>query len=58
VRLVAEIVRGVCADVRATLPSTEDEAGPFLAGMIWMFVIHWTLMLAMTWWWMRSIGGH
>jgi len=58
VRLVAEIVRDVCSDIRATLPATTDEAGPFLAGMVWMFVIHWALLLLMTWFWMRSVGAH
>jgi len=55
---VAEIVRDVCSDIRATLPATTDEAGPFLAGMVWMFVIHWALLLLMTWFWMRSVGAH
>jgi hypothetical protein len=57
-RLVAEIVRDVVADVRATLPSSEDEAGPFLAGMCWMFVTHWVLVILVTWLYLRAQGAH
>ena len=57
-RLVAEIVRDIASDIRATLPATEEEGGAFLAGMVWMFVIHWVLLLAVSYAWLRTTGAH
>ncbi|HYW25881.1 MAG TPA: hypothetical protein VE953_17035 [Terriglobales bacterium] len=57
-RLVAEIVRDVCSDIRATLPADEQEGGAWLAGFCWAFAIHWSLLLLVTYFWARSVGAH
>ena len=57
-RLAVEIVRSLASDLRATLPSDEHEAGVFLAGMVWMFVIHWALLIFVSWLWLKAAGAH
>lgn len=47
-RLVVDIVCGLAESVRETLPSTEDEAGAWLAGFCWAFVLHWVALIAVT----------
>jgi hypothetical protein len=37
--LLVEIARSVASEIRATLPSHEDEAAMFLSGMCWAFGI-------------------
>ena len=44
-------VRYVAEQLRESLPSTEGQAGPFVSGMAWAFAVHWTLLIAITWWW-------
>jgi hypothetical protein len=39
---------GLLADLRETLPSTTDEAGAFVAGFAWAFVIFWTTLIVVT----------
>lgn len=46
--VLLEILKGAWQSFRETLPSTTDEAGPFLAGAAWAFVLHWTLLIAVT----------
>lgn len=55
-RLLGEIALGLAESVRETLPSTEDEAGPFLAGMVWAFVLFWTFLILTTWLWLAGFG--
>lgn len=42
--------------LRESLPSTEDEAGPFVAGMTWAFVLFWAMLCAITWLYAWSLG--
>jgi hypothetical protein len=46
--LVRELVRGLYESIRETLPSTDAEAGAFLAGMIWAFVLFWLTVFVAT----------
>jgi hypothetical protein len=57
VRLVAEMARGLWESVRETLPKSSDEAGVFLAGMVWAFVLFWSILLAVTYAHCRTFGG-
>jgi hypothetical protein len=54
-RLLADIAAGLWASLRETFPTDEQEAGPFVAGMTWAFVIHWVLLITVTLAW---YGGH
>lgn len=56
-RAVSELVRDLLGDLRQTLPSTEDEAGAFVAGMAWAFVLHWLVLICVTWQHCASRGG-
>jgi hypothetical protein len=47
-RLPAEIVRSAWETIRETLPSDDREAGVFLAGLTWGFVIFWGLVILVT----------
>lgn len=51
--LVVAVLAGA---LRESLPSTEDEAGPFLAGMAWAFVLFWTMLVLVTYLWLVSVG--
>lgn len=42
--------------IRESLPSTEDEVGPFVAGMTWAFVLFWAILCAVTWLYAWSLG--
>ena len=50
-RLAREIAAGVVESFRETLPSTEDEAGWFMSGLAWGFVLFWTIMIVGTFGW-------
>jgi hypothetical protein len=43
--LLVEIARSIASEIRATLPSREEEAGPFLAGMAWALLIYVVVLL-------------
>lgn len=47
--MLREIAAGLAESVRETLPSTEDEAGAFLAGMCWAFVLSWVTLIVVSW---------
>lgn len=49
--LIAAVVCGLLEELRGTLPSTEDEAGAFVAGMTYAFVLFWSFLIAATWLW-------
>jgi hypothetical protein len=57
VRVVAEIARSIAGDIRETLPSTPEEAGVFLAGACWAFILFWTFLILTTWLYLRTVGG-
>lgn len=42
------VLRYLYGTLRDTLPSTTDEAGPFLAGMAWAFILHWLIVIVIT----------
>lgn len=46
--ILYEILRGLAETVRETLPSDEKEAGAWLAGLSWAFVLHWTALILVT----------
>jgi len=43
------LAAGLMSDVRETLPDSEQTAGVWLAGFVWAFVIHWTVLILVTW---------
>ena len=49
--LIAAVVCGLLEELRESLPSTEDQAGAFVAGMVYAFVLFWTMLVLVTWWW-------
>jgi len=57
-RLIGEVVRSIAGDLRETWPGDEREAGVFLAGMAWAFVLFWAMLLLVSWLYLRAIGGH
>jgi hypothetical protein len=56
-RLLADLLRGLATDLRATLPSTPDEGGAFLSGMVYSFLIHWGVLVAVTYAYCSARGG-
>jgi hypothetical protein len=46
--LLVEIARSVASEIRATLPSHEDEAGMFLSGMAWGLFIYVAMLLVVS----------
>ncbi len=55
-RLAVAAVAGFCTSVRETLPADEHEAGMFLAGMTWAFVIFMLLLVAVSMAWAQAHG--
>jgi hypothetical protein len=47
--IIALVVSYLWASLRETLPSTSEEAGPFTAGLVWAFIVHWTVLALVTW---------
>lgn len=45
---LTEIATCLWESVRETWPRTEEEAGPFIGGFTWAFVIHWVLLIVVT----------
>jgi hypothetical protein len=54
-RLVTDIICGLAESFLETLPSSEGEAGVFLSGFCWAFVLHWVILIAVT---ASYVGGH
>lgn len=54
--LLWEIVRGLAETIRETLPSTSEEGSAFLSGACYAFVIHWALLIAITYAHCRASG--
>lgn len=46
------VVACILGGIRETLPSDEQEAGPFMSGMVWMFAIQMVLLVATSWLWL------
>lgn len=55
--MLTDIVRGLWGSFRETLPSTEQEAGAFLSGMLWAFAAHWGMLIFVTYAYTTSGGG-
>ena len=54
--LAAAIVIYVAREILATLPASEDEAGVWLAGFCWAFLIFIALLLLVTMAWAVAHG--
>jgi hypothetical protein len=54
--ILLEIVRGAWESVRETWPTSESDAGPFLAGFCWAFCLHWVVLFAVTYAHCRASG--
>jgi vacuolar-type H+-ATPase subunit I/STV1 len=54
--LLAAVLRGLLRSILETLPSSEDEAGAFLSGLTWGFVLFWAILVLVTWSWFTSHG--
>lgn len=46
--LLWSVACGLLESLRETLPTTEDDCGPFVAGMAWAFVLFWATLTAVT----------
>lgn len=55
--ILYEILRGLAESIRETLPSDEKEAGAWLSGLAWAFVLHWAAVLLVTWAHCSARGG-
>jgi hypothetical protein len=53
-RLARDVALGVAESIRETLPGDEKEAGAFLSGMVYAFVLHWAILLLVTWAWFTA----
>ena len=50
-KLPLTALRYVSEQVRETLPESEKTAGVWLAGFAWSFVLHWLMLVLVTWLW-------
>lgn len=55
--MLTDIVRGLWESIRETLPSTTDEAGAFLSGMTYAFILHWAVLIFVTYAYVTAGGG-
>lgn len=56
-RLLLDIATGLWESLRETLPGDEQEAGVFLAGLTWGFVIFWTCLILVTLAYLKTVPG-
>lgn len=56
-RLLRSIGAGVVESVRETLPTHEDDLGPFVAGMAWMLLVSMLVLICVTWLHLAVTGG-
>ena len=54
--LAAAIVASICAELRDTLPRTEEGAGMFVSGMCYALLIFMALLVGVTWLWAKAHG--
>jgi uncharacterized membrane protein YdbT with pleckstrin-like domain len=54
--LLSSLARGAYESVRETLPADEHEAGVFVAGMAWAFVIYCFLLIIVSWVTAKALG--
>jgi hypothetical protein len=54
--LLAAVVAGLAAEILSTLPADEHEAGTWIAGFCWAFLIFCILLLAVTMAWAKAHG--
>lgn len=55
--ILLEILRGLCETIREVFPTSESDAGPWLAGFCVAFVIHWVILIAVTYAHCRAAGS-
>jgi hypothetical protein len=48
------VVAALLAALREVLPSTEDELAPWFGGFCTSFVLHWVMLILVTWLWSIS----
>ena len=53
-KMVREIAAGAVESFRETLPSSEAEAGTWIAGFAWAMVLHWAMLSLTTWLWWKA----
>jgi hypothetical protein len=56
-RLPLAVARGLAESIRETLPSEERDAGPFVSGAVWAFLIHWGTLILVTLAYCSNRGG-
>jgi hypothetical protein len=56
-RRIGSAVSSLAESIRETLPADEREAGVFLAGACWAFVLFWSMLIFVTYLWSRSTGA-
>ena len=54
--LLAAVIAGLWESFRETLPSDESEAGVFMAGLTWGFVVFFSMLVLVTWLYARATG--
>jgi hypothetical protein len=47
--VIGDLLRGCYATLRETLPDDVSECGVFLAGFTWAFLLHWVVLIIVTW---------
>lgn len=57
--IVWAILCAVVQGFRETLPSSDDDVsmGAFVSGMTWAFVLHWAILIAVTYGYCSARGG-
>ena len=54
--LLAAIIAGLAREILDTLPADESEAGTWIAGFCWAFLIFCVLLVVVTWAWAKANG--
>jgi hypothetical protein len=54
--LLAAVLSGLLRSILESLPASEDDAGMFLSGLTWGFVLFWAILVLVTWSWFTAHG--
>jgi hypothetical protein len=57
IALIRDILLAVLIAFRETLPTTDDDCGPFLAGACWMLFVCMLALLIVSYGHLRATGG-
>ena len=55
--MLRDLLSGCWASIRETLPDSVEQCGFGMGGFCWAFVLHWLVLIAVTWMTCSARGG-